>query len=292
MNLKPPPRRLVMPPAYAPPVLPQPVAAPEAVQGVAPSYEVRLIDNVRMQSNAFVQVATSLRRWRACDVYVDTAPIAATIGTSQAGILSVFVYAVAGGLRSLVATGRYQTPTTIAEKLLYMPPAVWVAGARAVAERFEVWAHWSQQKFLAPPPPADPFRFTIACSDEAVDVPEDVGVILYSGSEKVATETSFFGGPPGLEILRVAGSNFAGGTPAAPVPRYLLGFNSSNQTIVAGSSPLFNFALGDKDGDGGVFELPPGLRVNNGLLCFPDPQAFSNSTIGGSSDCEVMAWVR
>lgn len=111
-----------------------------------------------------VKVVTMARSWRACDVYLQAPP--GVTNTAQ-GFIRVKVYAVTSGARSLVASGywcaNFQTLTG---------ESIWIAGARAVCEHYEVVVH-CLGNLTAPP---DTLIVTAVGSNEATPVPDQLGV--------------------------------------------------------------------------------------------------------------------
>lgn len=186
------------------------------------------------------------KRWRAIDVYID--PSRLTYASSNGEAFSVLVYAVGQNGRTLVGSGRFGR-FPLATNLAIVQPA-WVCGARGSAERYEVVLEHTQ----AGPATAGTLGVTILATDEMVEVPEWVGRVPLSVSGGVEQGTARSGAGAGpmqlLELVGVHGVNNAGGTPAAPVARYLMFFDVGGAAVADGTVPQMVWPLGNLPGDG------------------------------------------
>lgn len=221
----------MLPSNEPPPPPPPPQAAP--VLGIAASYEIvtNTVDWSRAQESS---VYITSRRWRACDVYVEF-----DAGIANAFILSVFVYAVAQGSRTLVASGRIERSGVHPASNIQ-----WIVAARSVAERYEVTTRYDGST-LGPALPGK-LKVTVAASDEMTSPPSGIGTLTRfgapSGVKFAAVQTSV---PPRLEVVHVQGVNEAGGAPL-----YLMLFDNTSPNFGTLSDPIMVWPLGSLDGDG------------------------------------------
>lgn len=188
-------------PPYSPPIAPlAPASAPQQIQGLSDAtadYESALQPtrfNPGVMDKA-ITVYTFTRRWRAVDVFINVDPgipigprpaIAAVPGDAA---ISVQVWAIDRGVRTLVATGRYGAMDQAVAAAGLGAGSVAVSNKRLVAyrgpaEKFEVtaYANWS---ILAG------FQVSVAVigTDQAVPVDgdDDVGVISSSNDNSFGT---------------------------------------------------------------------------------------------------------
>lgn len=231
-----------------------------------------------------VSVYKTIAPWCAVDVYITPNP--PTGGYSTAGCISVFIYAVTKGMRTLVASGRYAVGAG-ATPLPFAPR--WVAGVRSVAASYEVTVHFTQ--FGGAPVVVGAVDVSIAASNEAVDAPTDIGAELAGqcflssgggGSGGIGVNIAGVQIPPHLEVLTVRGVN------GAAAARYLMLFDSNAVVPANGDAPLMSWPLGDLAGEG-----LGGQRI--GYRAKLRPQLVVSSTpltLTLAADCFISADLR
>lgn len=219
--------------------------------------------------------------WRACDVYVSTE--APPGGFAFAGTLSVFVYALVGGTRTLVASGRYEAggPGPFRTR--------WLAAARSVAQRFEVTVVYTQPTVIA----ASVISATVAvvASNDATEVPDDLGVGVEQGNvvylNTVLTSVNISAlttqVPPALELFSVRAVN------GAAAARFLQLHDTALLVPAAGAAPLMVWPLGAAIGAG-----LPETRVRGFRAKFRPILLVSSTmnTLTAVADCSVTAQFR
>lgn len=181
--------------------------------------------------------------WRGVDVYVLPVPPAA--GFSSAGCISIFIYAITKGVRTLVASGRYAVPAGAAPLL----PPTWVAGARSIVAKYEVTTQWTQSSAAAFV--VGQVAVAIVASDECVDLPEELGAELAGGCYLQASVATGLGVniagvqiPNHLELVKVRAVN------GSAAPRYLQLHDTNLVIPPLGSVPIMEWPLGPGAGYG------------------------------------------
>ena len=227
----------------APPV-PQPIA------GNSPSldYEANTSQILPFIKNAPVPIYSTKARWRAVDVYIELPQGLPTPETSS-GTLSVLIYARSQqGARVIVGSGRMGPRVGLTSTPYVVQPVRWVAGARAVAETFDVVVQYSCS-FTASVPVLNGFtyRVTTVASDQAVDLPRGLGTMsLLQGPQETTPNDSLEGVPPVLELVGVSAVN------AGSDPRYLHLHDNVADASLDGLAPLWFWPLGTVEGGGVV----------------------------------------
>jgi hypothetical protein len=203
--------------------------------------------------------------WRACDVYAALVPPSG--GFTSGCLLSVFVYAVSRGSRTLVATGRQFVEGTIDAV-----PMRWVAAARSIAERFEVTVMCTQNE--AAVAFVGQIALSVVATDEAVEPPPWVGldtaqhVYLFGSNtpSRMSPLNVNSQAPAHVEIVRFAAVNHVA------ADRYLMLFDTLTGANPAnGARPIMVWGLGATLGAGIAEEL--GYRAQLGV-----PQLLMSST--------------
>lgn len=190
-----------------------------------------------------VQVYKTKRPWLACDVFVRLDP--PLNGFATQGLLSVFVYAWAKGVRSLVGSGRLKAAATT----VTISP-FWIAAGRAVAEAFEVTIQFTQAN--AAPVIVGQVDVSVVASNDAVQVPDDLGAANGGDCFLTANAISGLGVniagvqlPSRLELLSVRAIN------GAAAPRFLQLHDLAGTAVVPlGAVPLMSWPMGATIGDG------------------------------------------
>lgn len=269
---------------------PAPVGAPPQpvpLLGEADSYESRTVQ-WQFEGNVRASLYTTRRRWRAIDVYLDFSSI--QVASRAGACFSVLVYALGQQSRTLVASGRagrWPLGTNLA-----LPPPVWICGARAVAERYEVEAWYSDSGPL--PLLSATVPVTVIASDEMVEVPERVGVVPLSDTGAVNTILSSatpIQAIPYPEVVGVSGTNGAGGTAAAPVPRWLQMFDQA-LPLAPGTAPTIEWPLGSVDGDGVVDREIRYRGAFNELGAVHFRASSTPGTLTAVFDCPMQVLIR
>jgi hypothetical protein len=257
---------------YEPPLAPAPPPLEEAVLGVAGSIESQTVD---FEYGGATGVETSLyvtkRRWRACDVFVDVPPNQ----MPASGCLTILVYAIWQGSRTLVASGRYGDFDV--SGILKVTAPRWVVAARASAERFEIAAFFSTSVAATDGVVA---KITVVATDEAVEPPSLLGLWpLGQGNN-----TSLGALVPDVQIVGYTATiNVAGA-------RWLhLRWADSNGAMPAG--PSWCIPIGAVAGDGieGVFPTP--FRIPRKFIAV-DISSTISPTTAANADGQVRVWVR
>ncbi len=233
-------------------------------------------------------IASTKQQWRACDVYVSVQPSAASIN----GTLSFFVFAVARGVRTLVASGRLSLSPFSGEAAAPSPTApVWVAAARCGASSFEVVGAFSNTHADLNP---SAVNMTIAVIASNVDAPapEDVGALPMGlavgqltgplgklGLITVVGQTL----PRQLQLLGVCAVN------GAAAARFLHVHDTTDGAIALGGlTPLWIYPMGAAIG-AGIVDRSFRYRAQ-GALQLVCSSTLSTTTI--VADCALQAWVR
>jgi hypothetical protein len=289
-----PPPIVVQPiPVYDAPNVPLPDASP--VSNVSDDAEVARIDAIPWPRSKQVSVYTTQRRWRAIDVYVQTSeanPAAGIIGGQSAvsgNLLTVFVYAINRGMRTVIASGRRY----IYDDANVPPWPLHIAAARALAERFEVVTHLRQA--AAAGNLAGTISVSVLASDESTEPRANVGAFMANGAQ--ALSGLVFGGagstlaPAPFELLAISAVNDAG----AGAPRWVHVYdttNVANDVTLNGSFPLFAYALPEE----GTSEGQPLIIDTSALPKFVyGPRVVASSTPGATTaagDVFLNAMVR
>jgi len=257
------PREMLPPlsPAVSPPLPQQP-----PVLGVSSDYEAKTVP-VTCTRGQEVSVYITSRRWRACDVFVEIPETVAQVFT-----LSIFVYAIAQGSRTLVASGRlvFNSATPSLE------PRKWIVAARTVAERYEVTARVDYSTIA--PQFTNPLLVTVAASDEMTEPPDELGSITKYGSPngvKFAFVQMTI--PPFLEVLAVQGVNTAGAA------RYLMLFDDTSTSFAGLTSPVMVWPLGDSAGQGFADHIRYRCRRAPALAISSTAGAYTAAADGAAS---------
>lgn len=282
MNRAPPPRLpKVRYPGYEP-APSAPVIAPQGSPEVLTASQELYTQSVEWPMDVEVSVYTSRRPWRACDVYVIPTPM------PTAGFFTVRTYAIVGGRRVLIASGRLGFLAAVAPN----PETKWIVAARSVAAQFETTIQFTPVTVLGPFPVGE-VQIAIAHSNEAVEPPPHVGAILPVASDTLMI-LNVVGPPavlcpPELELVRISYSNNAGGTAAVPVPRWVH-LHDVAQTVAnpGGLQPAMSWPLGSVDGDGDVDTLVR-YRVRDAMQIVVSSTSLLTTIVG---DCIINPMVR
>ena len=273
--------RFIPPGAYVPrgaaAVVPDaPVAAPSAlILSLADRLEVDT-QTIDLPKSAIVSVYKTRRPWRAVDVYVD---LREAVFSNPGSVLSIFVWARMGGLRSLVATGRCRHNALAARALR-------LATVRGVlAESFEVEVGYNITE-------VQPQRLqvtTVASDDDALTADDTEGAISVSNTDLMQSATSLVSAEAFPQIVAIN---------AIPVvaARFL---HVHNQTApIAGRAPLFAFGLGSIAIPGAMLPLAVQNPIIRNRLLYPAGFAIAVSTtpltttLAAAGDVLYQAWFR
>lgn len=294
-----PPRLPSIPaPPYDPPVTARVPVEPPAETGLQKDLEVTRVVKVPFGALVVaggvtpeVSIATTSRRWNAVDVYFEApAGIETTVAKFR-----VKIYAIGQMGRVLVATGWWDPlaqNVTAASSAKLKP---WIAGARGVAERWEVTL---QSVNIAPvfintvPPPQ--VAVTLVASDLTTPVPDWVGVAQSDGG----------GGLPSPVALPVPNTNNAsqGSFETEIVGLWAHNTNAALRWIHCVDASDVAAAAGV----GGIFiqTVQPGQQINigpeffrgyrfgvNGLVVGPST-TFPTFTSAPSGEVRYKVWYR
>ena len=269
-------------PPYDPPIEPPTADAPMASTGSLngiENYESALKKIPFPSLNEF-PVYTTQRRWRAIDVYLNALSAGAVMDNEAR--LSFAIYAIARGIRSIVAKG------TVAQ--IQQEPVLWVAGARVQAERFEVTV--TGPTFTNVNDPSNYLQISVVASDEADDLPPWVGLAelgaprgeIQNGSK--STQNFFVGAPP-MRLERVQAVNGA----AANAPAYIQIFEYDNAAAMG--VPMAVYALAQKGAAGSsVFLGPedlPAWWFETGIAVVASSTPLTYTAM---ADVGIQAWYR
>lgn len=229
---------------YDPPVAPALPPEPNQQLGSLSTsdFETNLFKIPWPERNASsVSLFKTRKRWRAIDVYVTSTAANPLPTASNEIILSVYVFAIAAGIRTIVATGRVRWSTDAAGTLreTFALPA-WVAAARSGGERYEVALHLQQAAAFTRP--TGELQVSYVATDEAVEPPPNVGAIwasktLTTDCKLGAAGLTLMPGP--FEVLEVTGAL----SDAALVNRWAqffdtLSIGNINGTVPRWSAPM------------------------------------------------------
>lgn len=229
-------------------------------------------------------VYTTKARRRGVDVYVTTDP---AIVFNPTGVLVVRVYARSGNAaQHLVAQGL--VGFEIGGTVLGSPASAgrWACAARAAAETFDVTVQYHDSATF---PTGGNLIVTTVASDEVVEAPRDVGVVLaqsiVSSGGTIIDLGSFVPGTKvaiaGLELVSVYAANDAGAA------RYLQAFDRFNG-LSSGSIPQMVWPMGAVAG-GGAVERDIGHRFTKGLILGVSSTAGTYTSV---TDCTIQAEIR
>lgn len=209
-------------------------------------------------TGGLVSVYTTQRRWKGIDVYLDTGGLA--IGGNDGNNVVCALFAIAQGVRTLVATGRM----SFAEGQAGWRTKHMIAYRGGAAERFEV--HFGSDFIPAP----GTMQLAIVATDEVVEVDgadcDEVGTVLVDGT--------VLGGGNGASVVNAISSTLAGSIElrgvvaatvpgvAAATPRFLHIHDAFAGTPVNGLRPLFSFGMTD----GGRFYTDPKFVTHRFVL--------------------------
>lgn len=267
-----PPRLPAMPVEPFSPVIAVPAAPPPPTfDGRAVDYETGQARIINWPLATETLVYTTRKRWRACDVYVSVVQLAPS--ALAPFIVSVFVYAIVVGQRTLVASGRLPF-SNVGTALL--PQNVWACAARAGAEKFEVTVRADGADMQG----KMGIVATVIATDEAVAPLVRLGEITLTGNitfgtvsttdaVQFATSSLTVKPPPRLEVVRVAGIN--SGSAARYLQLYEHGPGGAPTTVNMGDNfPVLEWPMGAAAG-GGVVDEEVRFRTlftdANMLLC-------------------------
>lgn len=225
-------------PVYDPPIAAAVKPPPLVTDGVGDGYESAsrtiLCTDIPLFSDApAMPVYATQRRWRAIDVYIST-DFAGAAGTA---FLSLAIFAISRGVRTLVAQGRTRAT-----------PGHRVMTARAVCDRFEVVV----QRNAAPTATTQFATITVVASDESEFSPQDewqIGSIAQSSDDATMSPSSNLivvegAIRPVLTAIHAININAA--------DRWLMVFDStSSGAALNGLAPVFQFYV-PANGDGQV----------------------------------------
>lgn len=267
---------------YDPPFAPAVPPDPAPSLGQATDFEVGTVSGAAVTSGQ-TSIITTQRRWRAIDVYVTAlGPL-----SNKSGILSIFVWAVStSGARTLAASGRWSTyPNGGASSGIEPNTQLWVAAGRAVCERWEVSAVWTQFAVVGTPPTN--LQVTAVASDEAVEPPPRLGTLQNVPTAGYVVASSFNEATIGLtvspqkELVAVSAMN------GAAAARYLHMFDIATALGVPanGTAPIMCWPLGAAAGQGVVDESVRYRATRNLVLAVSStPVTFTNA-----ADCALSA---
>lgn len=238
--------------AFAPAFVPPPQAAPrQSPDGVLSDREAVLremqLPNVSgAGSIQEIPVYSTVRRWRGCDVYVDASQVSLAAGQ----FISVGIYAVARGVRQLVASGRSRGSSGRLASV-----------RRAIAERFDVTV-----AFNGVTTGSDRVQVAVVAADEALPDPDPLegrisltnDGLLESAAASLTVQT-----PIPFELVALNAAANVGAN---------LFLNVHGVTAPAGLAPVFSF--------GNIQALGDTLHVDSPIL---RAQRFSPITVAVSS---------
>jgi hypothetical protein len=265
--------RLLIPGAFVPKGVgaqpaPPPPAAPILTDRLEATAQV-----IDLPKSAIVSIYKTKRPWRALDVLVD---LRSAAFSSPGSVLSVFVWAISAGQRSLVASGRCRQSNIAARP-------VRLATVRSVlAETFEVEVGYNVTE-------PQPQRITVTAvgSDDETPTEDTEGAITISTTNLMQSATSIVTAEAFPELVAIN---------AVPIvaARFLHIHNQT--TALPGRAPLFCFPLGPIASAGNpILPLHPILR--NRLLY---PAGFGlaisttplTTTLAAAGDVLYQAWFR
>ncbi len=234
------------------------------------------------------RIGSFSKPWKACDVYVQPSPGSATVS----GVLSIFIWAVSGGVRVLVASGRVLVrPVSTMATAITLPEPVYAAAARGGAATFEVTGRWNQLAALG----VQPGGLTVSLVGSNVDSPPeaDVGAIPMSLGEGVGTFLS--GGTLGsqapggyaLDALKLIGVQAMNGA-ASPRWLHLHDVPLANAPTFNGETPIFCWPMGAAIGSG-IVDRAIRYRCRQKMILVPSSTMLTTTNV---VDCAIQAWVQ
>jgi hypothetical protein len=252
------------------------------------------------QPTAPERVAQQLEQDKNLEAYTVTLPVPADVASFDAGELVVYktfapwraldvyvqvrtpaVYAIVGGARTLVASGRYEAGGNVGAQTWK-----WMAAARSQAQRFEVTIQYCQPTIITQS--TSLVDVAIVASNEATDVPDDVGTelanVVYMNAvltvANIAALTTQV--PHRLELVSVRAVN------GAAAPRFLQLHDLATLNPGAGAVPLMVWPLGNAIGLG-LAEMRVRYRAKNRPILVT---STTMNTFTAAADCSISAQLR
>lgn len=245
---------------------------------------------VAAAGNAPMSVYATKSRWKAIDVYglTDFAPV----GNPSQAFITIGIYAIARGLRSLVASGRIRGGTLGL-------PAQRIASARCVCDRFEVVAQ--RTNIVMANPAAMKVSLSVIASDhadtESGETTEGLGANQPGNGGIIPVDVS---GAPTLLTLATpkAITVNQGQIPLQPYAIHAVNTSAALRYIqisdVGGGTTLASFAI--PPGESLIVTDPRLLRRFMSLQFAGNTIAFRQSSTPiantASADVNFAAWVR
>lgn len=242
-----------------------------------------------------IYLGSTSRTWKACDVYVNVP------SGILSGILSIWIYAVAKGVRTLVASGHWVELGGGAQE------PRWIAAARAECEKFDVTYSISGQITVGVKPNL-PFDVAIVASDRANEPPSWLGAVgvppgaaIPGAVPQIAWSGTPIGFGVGLDPL----------TPANVAhPIELLGVHAISSDAIAGKRfvQIFDKKAAPANGDFPVMSFglaapgtsllerfdggQRGYRFQLGLWIAASTTAEALTLVAGPNDTGLLGWWR
>lgn len=227
-------------------------------------------------------IYTTRQRWRAIDVYFDPTTIQSPFSFEPA-FFSVFIYAVGQASKTLVASGRFGALIAADFPTGYTDP-IYIAGARANVERYEVTVQYSELPSVGGRL-VGVVAFTTIASDEATDLADDIGLTKISQfavpsliTRRLGGAQTFIGRPELREVWAVNNS---------AAPRYLLLLEGVG-IPAAGDVPTIVWGLGPGAGYG-VHDTTIRYRSEEGFALAASSTATTYTPV---ADCMIQAVVK
>jgi hypothetical protein len=255
---------------YRPPVTPEyrPPAPPPQGQ-VTPGTEY-FSQTINAPGDSVEQrIYTTQQQWRAVDVYVDVPD-----PMKPETVITIRVYALIGGQRTVVATGRLGNISQLFVLTKAFP--TWVAAARAQSTKFEITL---EHQGLAL---GGRVTVSLVATNLANDPPAWVGDIRASAAGAAVIVNSVRIPDPELVIVQGAINEGVVGA------RFLHIHDRPFGSPFAGLIPAFSIPLGNAGGQGGSWPLP--FRSQSGFIVVVP--SSTNAVTTEVFDCSVQAVFR
>lgn len=220
--------------------------------------------------NALFPVYTTTKRWKGCDVWINVGDLVIP-GPQVVHALTVALFAIVQGVRTLVATGRYSRE----ESVQGLKTKQMIRYRGGIAEKFEV--QFGINVLTASP--ATIVQFAIMATDEALSVGEaeveEAGTILIAGLANGFAQADTDVAP--LELRGVVASSAV--ALVAGTPRWLHVHDLATGGNPDTHAPLFSWSL---TSGGGTFFARPTVthRFTSGIMAVISSTAAVTTSIG------------
>lgn len=276
------------------PSIPAPAYDPPPPKGLDPTPQTSAAARREIKNFSLVDPPSGLSEillftfdspWRGCDVYLYPP---ATIFQAFQGFARVKIYAVSDVGRALVASGMYAPAITPPGGIGLTPSgAIWIAGVRGIAQRFEVTCALSGA-IITPGTVGNTLQAVGIASDEATTIPREVGESRLAAAGLITGACLPGNGAGSDDKLAMLVTKIVAGN-TAPAFRYL---QLHAAATVAGASVLtLRDVIAIPPGQTVVVDQPMGRYTQSGLVAIVSttPQILTAAAAG---DVVYEVWGR